>query len=256
MTATDNKTLWEEKNLTDQQTNLSKNVVNVSSDIITKIKKDLTNKEQNDTTEIKWTRNCPKCDKELLYKNERQLKKSIRNNTICKKCSAVLTEAWKHNSQWKIHLQHISTIWSKNCHRCGCIQTYKNKRYFDRGKKKNAVCRKCQLIIRKPTSIYDVNFNPKACEYLNKLNEERGWNLQHALNGGEQRVLRYWLDGYDKKKNIVVEYDEPLHKYKKEYDLNRQIEIIKFLNCDFYRYNEKTKILSQVHSVDHVKNSL
>jgi hypothetical protein len=34
------------------------------------------------------------------------------------------------------------------------------------------------------------------------------------LNGGELRCLGYWMDAYDKNKNIVVEYDEPYHRWK------------------------------------------
>lgn len=95
--------------------------------------------------------------------------------------------------------------------------------------------------------MHRVNFNPQACKYFDKLNEERKWNLQHALNGGEKRVLCYFLDAYDKDKNIVIEYDEP-HHYDiygqlKEKDKNRMKDIIKHLNCKFYRYNEKFGLL-------------
>jgi len=53
---------------------------------------------------------------------------------------------------------------------------------------------------------------------------------------------------YDKKRNIVVEYDEPEHydafgNLRKK-DIERMTRIIKESNCKFYRYNEKKKILS------------
>ena len=89
------------------------------------------------------------------------------------------------------------------------------------------------------------NYNVKACRYIDELNKKFGWNLQHAENGGEIRIVRYFPDGYDKKLNIVFEYDEPGH-YKdvennilNEYDIERQKYIIEKLNCKFYRYNEK-----------------
>lgn len=89
------------------------------------------------------------------------------------------------------------------------------------------------------------NYNPKACEYFNKLNIEKGWNLQHALNGGEIDCIGYSLDGYDKEKNIVVEYDEPHHNLPsiKEKDLIRQNRITNHLKCEFYRFNEKKNLL-------------
>ena len=89
------------------------------------------------------------------------------------------------------------------------------------------------------------NYNPKACEYFNKLNEEKSWNLQHALNGGEIDCIGYSLDAYDKERNIVVEYDEPHHNLPsiKEKDLIRQNRIINHLKCEFYRFNEKNNTL-------------
>lgn len=91
------------------------------------------------------------------------------------------------------------------------------------------------------------NFNPVACSYFDKLNTDRGWNLQHAMNGGEKRLLCYYPDAYDSNRNIVVEYDES-HHYDiggnlKEKDVIRMNNLIKELGCQFYRYNEKTQIL-------------
>ena len=88
---------------------------------------------------------------------------------------------------------------------------------------------------------------------MNKLNEERNWNLQHAENGGETYCIGYWLDGYDKDLNIVFEYDEPAH-YKdvqnnilNEKDIQRQQNIINELHCEFWRYNEAINLLYKVN---------
>ena len=90
-------------------------------------------------------------------------------------------------------------------------------------------------------------YNKKSIEFINKLNEEKGWNLQHAENGGEIEIGGFYLDAYDAERNIVFEYDEPRH-YKdvnnsilNEKDLERQNFIIEKLKCDFYRYNEQKK---------------
>jgi hypothetical protein len=96
-------------------------------------------------------------------------------------------------------------------------------------------------------------FNEAACEYLDSLSKERGWNLQHAMNGGEFYIkeLGYWVDGYDADRNIVVEYDEPAHDSptQKERDMIRQFKIINHLNCRFYRYNEKKQMLTEVNDI-------
>lgn len=93
-------------------------------------------------------------------------------------------------------------------------------------------------------------YNDKSIPVLDDISKEMGWNLQHAENGGEFRTeLGFFVDAYDKEKNIVVEYDERKH-YKDvknniltDKDKKRQDAIIKLLKCDFYRFNEVTGIL-------------
>lgn len=86
-------------------------------------------------------------------------------------------------------------------------------------------------------------YNKKSIEYINYINEKYGWELQHAENGGEVEICGYYVDGYDKNRNIVFEYDEPRHytnineSILYEKDIERQNVIIENLNCDFYRYN-------------------
>ncbi len=98
------------------------------------------------------------------------------------------------------------------------------------------------------------NFNPNACNYFNKLNEQYGWNLQHALNGGEERILCYFLDAYDKERNIVIEYNEKNHYdvygNLKEKDKRRINDIINKLKCKFYIYNEITNNLTLLNDGD------
>lgn len=92
---------------------------------------------------------------------------------------------------------------------------------------------------------WQVNFNPKGCEYMDKLNEEYGFNFQHALNGGEVQFKQFYVDGYDKERNIVFEYDEYRHykDYRKNILTDRDIERMYIIHeetgCRFLRYNEK-----------------
>lgn len=93
------------------------------------------------------------------------------------------------------------------------------------------------------------SFNLKSIEYFDKLNTENQWNLQHAKNGGEVylKEIGFWLDAYDKDKNVVVEYDEKKHYTVsgelKVKDINRMNEIVNHLKCSFYRFNEKSNSL-------------
>jgi hypothetical protein len=85
------------------------------------------------------------------------------------------------------------------------------------------------------------NYNQNACRLIEKYGEQNGYNFKHAENGGEYFIkeLGYWVDGYDKEKNVVIEIDESHHfDYNgnlKEKDIKRQEEIENFLKCKFIR---------------------
>ena len=83
-----------------------------------------------------------------------------------------------------------------------------------------------------------VNYNPNSIPILEQKAKELGiWDLQHAENGGEYKIKInnkfYFVDGYSKEKNTVIEYYETYHKYNTKNDLKRQYEIEQFLNCKF-----------------------
>jgi len=90
-------------------------------------------------------------------------------------------------------------------------------------------------------------YNSKGCHIIEILND-KGFDFQHAERGGEYRVIGYFLDGYDKKRNIAIEIDESHHYLGgclKLEDVRRQKEIIKELGCRFIRIkvNKKGSIL-------------
>ena len=117
-----------------------------------------------------------------------------------------------------------------------------------------------KALIRKGTVKYLLNvlgsrprYNKSAIPILEQIAKEHGWNIQHAENGGEFYTgIGYFVDAYDKEKNIVLEYDEPVHyedienNILREKDLKRQNEIIEHLHCEYWRYNEKMKLLWKV----------
>lgn len=84
-------------------------------------------------------------------------------------------------------------------------------------------------------------YNPDACKLIDEYGNTNGYNFQHAENGGEHHIkeLGYWVDGYDKKRNVVIEVDEKKHFDRKgnlkEKDVMRQKEIQSHLNCEFIR---------------------
>jgi hypothetical protein len=94
-------------------------------------------------------------------------------------------------------------------------------------------------------------YNKRACEYFNILEKEMGWNGLYASKNGEFFVqhLGYFVDYYEPTRNIIVEYDEKKHynidNSLKKRDVERMREIMEYLRCDFYRYNERTKKLEK-----------
>lgn len=97
--------------------------------------------------------------------------------------------------------------------------------------------------------------NPIACKFIDELNKNKGWNLQHAGNGGEIEVYGYLLDGFDATRGIIFEYDEPRHhiKKKREKDIIRQNDIFQYFSSigkqvEFWRYDERYEKLYRVTS--------
>lgn len=181
----------------------------------------------------KCIRNCPKCKKKIQYSDYRTYWNACKHNCICKSCSKIgnpSRSGQRCSKQHKlklsiIHKGRIISNTSKYKMRLAAIKRMKDKGI---------------LTYR--------NFNKNACRFFDELNKERGWELQHALNGGEVEVYGYFLDAYDKNKNLVVEYDEPSHDRPciKKKDKIRQNNIINYLKCKFYRYKEAENKLIKV----------
>ena len=88
------------------------------------------------------------------------------------------------------------------------------------------------------------NYNLKACEFFENLNEHFDLNGIHAGNNDEFQIkeLGYFVDYYELDLNMAIEYDEKHHYNSdgtlKDRDIQRQNEITDFLGCKFIRINE------------------
>jgi len=229
-----------------------------------------------------YTKFCPLCKKTQIYPNKYKFKFSVDHNILCQSCCKIgkhpseetrkkLSLAHKGNNY------HLGKFHSKESKIKMSIskQGEKHPMFGKRGKDSPFFGKKKSVEFKEKVSqslrgiphtdehkrkirLSTINliqknklnggqlfprYNSAACKYFDNLNKNNGWNLQHALNGGEFYIkeLGYWVDGYDKDKNIVVEYDEK-HHYKLSHskkDLIRQNQIINHL-CpnEFWRYNE------------------
>lgn len=96
------------------------------------------------------------------------------------------------------------------------------------------------------------NHNPDACKFFEEENIKRDYVGQHAENGGEKRIFRYFVDNYSNEKlkpTIIEEFDEPYHFDKdgrlKEKDRKRMQNILNSENAIFNRYY-KDKITGEI----------
>ena len=150
-----------------------------------------------------------------------------------------------HKKLDKIHKYNLQT--GKTIHNwCG-------RKHSEQTKQKQRIGM-CNWLNSLPANKKRANYNPNSIKILEQIAEEHGWNIQHAENGGEFYTgIGYFVDAYDKEKNIVLEYDEPRHYIDIENnvlskkDLKRQQEIIDNLHCEYWRYNEKIGILWKVN---------
>jgi hypothetical protein len=171
-------------------------------------------------------------------------KKNIALNTpdvwTGKKHSKESIEKMRVSSTGKKHSKETREKMSTD--RVGDKNAFYGKSHTEETKKK---LRKSKSELMKKLGVMP-GYNPKACIEIDNYGKENGYNFQHAENGGEYHIkeLGYWVDGYDKEKNIVVEYmekhhDRPSHIKK---DKKRKEEIIQLLNCKFIEIWDKDSI--------------
>lgn len=215
----------------------------------------------------KWIRNCPQCDSEISYTLKDNLKRANKVGSLCKSCSKAGENHPKYGkSITEEHKQKLIKAISVPC------SDEKKKKISDankgrkmskefrenianrlRGKKlPEEVKRKIRLTIIKQIEEKKLNggqmhpnYNPSSIPIIEQKANELGiTDLQHAENGGEFFIsdLGYWVDGYSKEKNIVIEFDEAHHFDSDgnliEKDIKRQKEIEKYLGCEFIRISE------------------
>jgi len=181
---------------------------------------------------------CTKCSKKYRYKNMKEY--SIEANKIHNNKYKYIGEYIKNSKKIKIECpEHGIFEMTPGNHlngKNGCPDC----------KRKKARLRRIKEISKNKFNGYQVipSFNPKGCEILNKISKIKNTHIQHAMNGGEFYIkkLGFWIDGYDKKNNIVYKFDEKFHfdsnKNLKKKDLKRQKEIENYLKCKFIRIDE------------------
>ena len=208
-----------------------------------------------------YMRNCPKCGKEIYHITKHILNQSIKGNRVCKTCSKLSI----NNPNFNTHFsdERKDKI-SKSCS-IDRIKRYSNKterdklsesqieRYLDVEQKKKTSksvksalhrpeVRKKHLDALHHSKWIKVRTDKGQLELINKWNKI-GFNFEPNYQVKDDQDL-FYIDGYDKERNVVLEYDSKYHnrKQQKEKDLVRQQKIIRILKpTAFWRYNSINK---------------
>lgn len=190
-----------------------------------------------------------------MIRDNPSLYKSIYHHTEELERAFRSQNSYKGNYNFKYRILFIV---DKNCNlqslRCKCGRRYTWNTYCRQcpeyhktwnGRKHTCDTKKKQRLsaikyIKNLTGKVSPRYNKSSIKIIEDYGNKHGYTFQHAENGGEYYIkeLGYFLDAYDKKKNVVLEIDESHHfnlDKLKDDDLVRQLEIENHLKCKFIR---------------------
>ena len=186
---------------------------------------------------------CGKTKYRTMIKDDARLYASILHHTLILK-SRNVKSTLEQKMKFIISGCNINTI------RCKCGKTLtmangcrycshnKVREQSEESKLKQSKTIKDYFI--RTDSKFRPNYNPTSIKVIESYGELNDYNFQHAENGGEYKVpgLGYFLDAYDKDRNVALEIDEK-HHYRngklKQRDILRQQKIEEQLGCKFIR---------------------
>lgn len=205
-----------------------------------------------------YKRICPKCGRDIIYKTKKILLKSIKLGKPCNSCVQKISKSGKNNPMFgkkhsnesieKIKEKRKLQSFSKETRDKMSISTkqrleehnhWLNRKHTNESKDKMRIVAANRI----NNNCWHPSYNITACEIIEKYGKENGYNFQHAMNGGEFFIneLGFWLDGYDKEKNVGIEYYEKAHKYFIEKDNIRINKIENHLKCKIIILMEEDK---------------
>jgi len=204
--------------------------------------------------EKKYKRICPKCETEILYTQKYNAKRD--EGLLCKSCCRVgipFSNEHKRNlSICKTGTKQTMVTRLKNS------ATNKQRFLINPELKKKASetskrilhlphIRKKHVEALSKTRWLGKTFDKGQLEFIDKWNK-LGFNFEPNYQLHTDDFLCY-IDGYDRQKNVVLEYDGKYHNTikQKRKDLIRQEKIVEALNPKkFWRYDAFNKQLKNV----------
>ena len=215
--------------------------------------------------ENKYKRNCPKCNCEIVYSGKwakYHYQNGLSKKTTCTKCydrsgnkNPFFGKHHPEETRRQIALFQIGS--KKSTEAKNKISVFQKKRYSDPDE-----CQRTSELTK--TAMHQPEIREKHIKALHhskwiKVRTDKGqlellekWNRlgfhfepNYQVHTDEDL---FYLDGYDKERNVVLEYDSRYHKksYQKERDVIRQNKIIDILRPrKFWRYDaEKNQVMN------------
>ena len=191
---------------------------------------------------IEFKKQCPKCSRDMIYTGKWakfSLNKSIKKNLLCEKCKSNLGRKHTKNARENMSIaqkDRYSNINEKEKLSTASKKAWNNpiikRKYYDALIRTKFLGRRCDI------------GQLELIEKWNKL----GFNFQPNYQLRIDTDL-FYIDGYDKERNVVLEYDGKYHKklQQKQKDLIRQQKIIDILKPKkFWRYDVVNKVCKNV----------
>lgn len=202
-----------------------------------------------------YYKDCPRCKCKMKYPTSYELNRSIKGEQKCHSCKLQCAKPKIFTDEHRKNLSIARTgkpmslnvklaLAKANCGRKQSKETLERrsaswKQYIKEngtGTWRIGTAERLRRQADNNGQTYPC-YNPAACKIIEEYGKKHGYNFQHAENGGEFCIkeLGYFVDGYDKEKNVVIEYYEKRHNNKKKAlrDVKRQDEIVNLLGCKF-----------------------
>jgi hypothetical protein len=210
-----------------------------------------------------WFKKCPICQKKMIYLKKWRLVESIKNGSVCKICSVKINGGCfkegctirigkNHSKETKEKIKksrerfphHTEETKKKISLAAFQISNDTKIKRSDglRNSWKNPTHRKNWINALIKTKFIGRRCDIGQLELLNKWNR-LGFNFEPNYQIHTDEHL-FYIDGYDKEKNVILEYDSKYHNSigQKQKDLVRQNKIISILNPKkFWRYDSINK---------------
>ena len=204
---------------------------------------------------MKYKRICPTCGSDVFHTSIKNRNRADKRKQNCNSCAQKIAQAGEKNGMFGKHHSEETKLIIKEKRKLQMCSTETRDKMLISAKqrleefnhwlgKKHKNESKDKMRVTAAKRIHDnkwhPSFNVTACEIIEKYGKENGYNFQHAMNGGEYFIeeLGYWVDGYDKEKNVIIEYYENAHQYFVSEDEIRIKKIKENLNCKVIILNE------------------